>query len=105
MAALSVIVAACTAQPSAPATVAPPTTAPATVAPAPTEVATVAPAIDQSPLQPGAGVSPLQPSGAQSYVPLADTDCESLRKSVADTLKVEAQSETAGFRDYLTGAS
>jgi hypothetical protein len=110
IAALSISVAACSARSAAPASTASPTAVPATVAPAPaapvpTQPATVAPAIDQSPLQPGTGLSPLQPGGAQAYVPLSATECETLRKSVADTLKADAQVETAGFRDYATGAS
>jgi hypothetical protein len=116
MAVLAGSVAACSAQPAvpsttmpaaaAPATAAPVTAAPAivlvaTAAPSPTPPATAAARIEQSPLQPGTGVSPLQPLGLVSYVPAPAADCEALRKSVGDTLKANAQTETAGFRDYV----
>ncbi len=110
MAALLVIAVACSAQQPAPATIAPPA-ATLTIAPAPTNAATpgnaatVEPVIEQSPLQPGTNVSPLQPNAPQSYVPLSDPECEALRRSMADTLNAEAQLETAGFRDYVAGVS
>lgn len=100
--ALSIGVGACSAQSPAPQTPPRPTTAPA-AASVPTKGATVSPRIDVSPLQPGVATSPLQPAVAQTYVPISAEACEALRDSVESALQADAQSETASFRDYVTG--
>ncbi len=50
-------------------------------------------------------MSPLQPNTAQTYAPISVEACEVLRKSVADALKVAAETETLGFRDYVAGVT
>lgn len=96
--ALVFFAAACSAQPAAPAPEGPTPAAP-TAAPAVIEAPTTAPLVQESPLQPAVSVSPLKPVVPQTYVPITSEECEGLRKSVSDLLKVEGQSETAGFRD------
>jgi hypothetical protein len=73
-----------------------------TRAPTATQAPTVAPLVRESPLQPQIAVSPLKPVVPQTYVPVSTEECEALRKSVSDALKVDATTETAGFRDYAS---
>lgn len=105
--ALSILIAACSGQSAAPAT-ATLTTVPApthppqpTPSPTATQAPTVVPLIQESPLQPQTGVSPLQPPSPQTYVPAPDAECQALSKAVSGTLNAEATTETAGFRDYV----
>ncbi len=59
--------------------------------------------VQESPLQPGIADSPLaKPVVPKTYAPVSAEECDALRKLASDALKVEATTETAGFRDYAS---